>query len=903
VGWRPKALQAQPAPSELPPTLRSLLQASQGPLLAPVRAEIFGPQRFAEHGQSLGLTHTAGRATWDSPSFFPRLRSNIGMLRQARQALATQAAAGDDVSPASLWLLDNFHLIEAQLLAVHEGLPRHYFRALPVLLGEPLAGLPRIYGVAWAFVAHTDSAFDEDLLVHFLCAYQQTRELRLSEMWALPTTLRVVLVENLRRLAEHLATQQAARELANRCCDHIDAGQAPNRPALDALLHQTEQRGVAMAFLAQMGQRLQDRPSGADEGVPAHVRQWLQAVLPHLGELQAQQAAQQTADNLSVSNAVASLRTIGDADWPALVARSSPLMQLMLTAPLFAAEHHHTRDDTLHAIETLARRSGKSEMQVAQALLVLMASTPGAAPQGPATDTKAPAYDAQEAGHWLQGPGQATLAHALGLHAHWRLRLQAARRHAVLPLYLGTIALGTWALVARLLPAAPLATPAPATWAPWVMAGVALLLAVPASETVIALLHRLISESTRPRRLPRLALASGIPAEHRVMVVMPAMLSDAAAISGLVHRLQLHHLANPEAHAQFALLSDWGDADQAQSPRDQPLLLQATAAVAALNARLSQPGDDPAAPRFLLLHRKRRYSRSERRWIGWERKRGKLEQLVAALAATPIDAPGDTPGDTPADTPSRPAFVDLGALSTPAAGTRYVVTLDSDTQLPPGRLRELVGVAAHPSNCPRLAPHGKNGSTRVMSGYGILQPRLVTPLPLPSEDTFFHRCLPASAASTPTAPPVPRSTRTCSARAASPARACCTCRPCTPCWTAACPKTRCSATTCWKARWCAARRERHDADRGRPLPRRRGGVARAPLDARRLAVAAHPAAALLRPRVTRWRGEPLEDVDNLRRSLVAPASLVLLLLALAGVPHPPLAWRWRWCWPPFLPAR
>ena len=167
-------------PHDLPTTLGSLLQGGAGPLLAPVRAEIFGPQRFAEHGQSLGLTHAAGRAAWSSPSFFPRLRSNIGMLRLARQALAAQAAAGDDVSPASLWLLDNFHLIEAQLLAVHEGLPRQYFRTLPVLLGEPLAGLPRIYGVAWAFVAHTDSAFDEDLLVHYLWAYQQTRELRVG---------------------------------------------------------------------------------------------------------------------------------------------------------------------------------------------------------------------------------------------------------------------------------------------------------------------------------------------------------------------------------------------------------------------------------------------------------------------------------------------------------------------------------------------------------------------------------------------------------------------------------------------------------------------------------------------------------------------------------------------------
>ena len=122
------------------------------------------------------------------------------------------------MSPAAEWLLDNFHLIESQLQAIHEGLPRRYFRDLPVLIDEPLAGLPRIYSVAWAFVAHTDSAFDEDLLADFLVAYQETRELTLGELWALPTTLRVVLIENLRRLSERVAASKAAREAANLWC-------------------------------------------------------------------------------------------------------------------------------------------------------------------------------------------------------------------------------------------------------------------------------------------------------------------------------------------------------------------------------------------------------------------------------------------------------------------------------------------------------------------------------------------------------------------------------------------------------------------------------------------------------------------------------------------------------------
>ena len=142
---------------------------ARGPLERPNRSEIFGPERFAQHGRSLGETHARARSRRKrSTAFFPRLRDNIRILREAHRYIGQQATTGYEVSPAAEWLLDNFHLIEAQLREINDGLPRRYFRDLPVLQDEPLVGLPRVYGVAWAFVAHTDSAFDEDLLVHFL---------------------------------------------------------------------------------------------------------------------------------------------------------------------------------------------------------------------------------------------------------------------------------------------------------------------------------------------------------------------------------------------------------------------------------------------------------------------------------------------------------------------------------------------------------------------------------------------------------------------------------------------------------------------------------------------------------------------------------------------------------------
>ncbi len=679
--------------------LCQILEREGEPLEPPIRSEIFGPQRFAQHGISLGLAH---RTTGDQPeseSFTPQLRSNIARLRAAYEYIGTQANAGYDVSPAAEWLLENFHLLEAQFKEVFEGMPPGFFRALPVLVDAPLAGLPRIYGVAWAFVAHTDGAFDDDLLVHFLDAYQQSCELNLSELWALPTTLRVVLMENMRRLAERVATNKAARELANLCSDRIASH---DLSALDDILHILQQRGVGRIFLAQMVQRVQDLR------VSAHpmYQEWLQERLPDFAGIQIQIGADQAADNLSVSNAVTSLRTIGDTDWTDVVERTSVLMRVLLQSDVFRAEHAITRDGTLHCLEKLARRGRRSEVDVARNLLWLMDQ-----PLDSGSPQRVPLY-------WLAGKGRPLLMQRLGMKETWLKRLRSAIPFSALTLYLGAVLLLTVMLVGLALlgngslwrlSAGPL-------WLGWVGA---LLVAFPASEAALALVNRIVSEAAAPAHLPRLSLVDGIASTQRVMVVIPSMLVSPASATALTHQLELHYLANPEEHAQFGLLTDWADADSASVPGDAPLLDAARNCIEALNLRYPRiAGDATAAPpRFVLLHRARSWSKTEGRWIGWERKRGKLELLLKALAT----------GDA--------TDFQLTATGTAIAPqTRYLLTLDSDTQLPPGRLRELVGVATHPFNAPTLDDNGQ----RVVAGYGILQPRIATPLPSTRDFSRYH---------------------------------------------------------------------------------------------------------------------------------------------------------------------
>ncbi len=684
----------------------------------PIRSVLFGEERFESHGRSLALAHDADVRGSRGAGFFPRLQDNLATLHRALAALQASAAQGRHLSPAAHWLLDNASLLDEQLGAIRHALPRSFYRQLPVLRGEPLAGLPRVYGVAWAWVAHADSGFDVHLLQSYLRAYQSTRPLTLSELWALHTTLRVVLLENLRRMAERTAARNAARDAAHAWADGVMAagGEATGASAGPeaVLLAALEQRGVSDTFLLTLWQRL-DQPQLEDS--PQHaLGHWLGMRMADPAAVLTRLQNEAAEDQQSIRNAITTLRELERTDWQALVAQCSAVVAILARCPLHAAEHPATQDATLHAIEKLARASGLAEADVAHEVLALTATADAADdPRG------APA-------HWWRGEGENELRRRLQLRPR-RLprRGTPAFRRWVTPLYLSGVALltglGLWLLLRHADAAAPL----------WLLALAGVLAAGPASEAVVAVVNRLISESVPPMQLARLGFAAGISAEHRCLVVMPVIFSSPAAVFPLLAQLEQHALSNPERHAQFALLGDYVDADTHTLPDDAAVLRAAHDGVQALNAKhaaahaalattAGAPGAPdaagaPAVPRFLLLHRERRFCDSEQRWIGWERKRGKLEQLVRVLVE---------PGYRP--------FIDLGALSSPLAGTRHLVTLDADTHMPPGRLRALVGVAAHPLNQPRW----DSGVGRIVSGYGILQPRLEAPLPAPETATGYH---------------------------------------------------------------------------------------------------------------------------------------------------------------------
>jgi len=557
-------------------------------------------------------------------------------------------------------------------------------------------------------MAHTDSRFELETLQRFVRAYQGVQPLAIGELWAVAIHLRVALVENLRRLSELLVRSRQARAQADEVADRLLG--LNGRPAehADDVLGRLGGAQLRRPFAVQLIQRLRDQGPSI---MPALA--WLDEKLSAQGrsadEVVAQELHAQAAASATVRNIITSMRWMSSIDWPEFFEGVSLVDEVLRAAPGYAAFDFATRDNYRSQIEVLSRGSGRSEIEVARESVLLAGNaTRESAPELPGV----PEHAEEDPGYYLLSRGRSAFERRLGFRVPWRIRLRRFYRAHATAGYLGAIAILTALLLSGLLFY---------TWnfgaslSALVLLGILGL--VPASEIAVSLVHRLVPILVQPRLLPKLELAHGVPPELRTLVAVPMLLTSHDDIEVQVERLEVHYLANPEGHLHFALLSDWADAHSERMPDDEELLTALADGIARLNERYEGPPG--AGSRFLLLHRRRLWNEKEGKWIGWERKRGKLHELNRLLRGAK-------------DTSFIPVH---GELPTAPQGVRYVLTLDADTRLPKATAYRLVGAAAHPLNRPRFDPR----KGRVVEGYAVLQPRITPSLPTGPTSTAFQR--------------------------------------------------------------------------------------------------------------------------------------------------------------------
>ncbi len=669
---------------------------------SPLRADLFSADQMALHGKTLAAAHRVapGRAP---DRLLDRLAANESALVEVCKLLTAAVSQGRQITPAGEWLLDNFYLIEEQIRTAKRHLPEGYSRELPRLAQGPSAGHPRVYDIALETIAHGDGRVDVHTLGRFVAAYQTVTPLDLGELWAVPIMLRLAVIENLRRIGARIAAGWAERNLADAWADQMTeaAEQDPKSLILVVADMARSDPPMVSTFVAELARRLQGQ--GPALALPLT---WIEQRLTEAGltitQLVQSENQQQAADQVSISNSIGSLRVLSALEWREFVETLSVVEQTLREDPagVYGGMDFATRDCYRHATEAIAKKSALTEAEVARQAVDLArraAIDIGAGADAPAAHV----------GYYLIDQGRAQLERAVQARRSPTALVRSAVGRSPLLCYLGGIALLT-VMIAGVLLTGIVATEMPR----WALLPIGILTLLAASQLAGALVNWLASLLVTPHPLPRMDFSAGIAAEARTLVVVPTLLTSSPGVEALVDALEVRFLANRDEHLHFGLLTDFADADEEVLPADESLLQLAMKRIAVLNQKYAADDDPARGDRFFLFHRPRRWNPQERRWMGYERKRGKLADLNALLRGAGWGGAGD-------------AFVLVVGDTADLGDVRYVITLDTDTQLPRDAARQLVGAMAHPLNRPRYDAVKR----RVVAGYGILQPRVAASLP------------------------------------------------------------------------------------------------------------------------------------------------------------------------------
>ena len=640
----------------------------------PLRDELLDVERLQDHARALAARLTVDPRPRRRRRLLGRLEDNARVLARTYRLLADDVRARLHVSPAGEWMLDNYHLVLAEIRSLREYLPRRYYAQLPVLATADHTGDVRAYAMAVEIVRHSDSRLDRQQLIAFLNSYQTVAPLTIGELWAWPSMLRLALLENLRRLADEILMVREARQAADRYVSGLEDGRTYAPPDWPPR--------AFSSFVVQLLHRIRDH-GPLLQSVQAAIDAEVEARGTTGDDLVREEHQHQATAQVLVANVITSLRTSASLDWRQLFEAVSVVEQVLRRDPAgaYTRMDFHGRDRQRKAVEALAAPDGDAQVRVALRAIESARQAAGAG-------------RAAHVGYHLIGDGRARFEADVAFRRTGFHRLAAlARRHATAT-YLGAIGGGT--AVGLALADYVLRTHGAG---PELRVVVALVTLVSFSEVAVALVNRLVTALAAPERLPRLEFADGIPETERTMVIVPTLFTSVDGVRALIEQLEVAALGNLDPHLHFALLSDLADGDAQHQAGDAVLVQTAVDGIEALNRR---PWSD-GGQRFFLFHRERRWNPGEQAWMGWERKRGKIEEFNRRLRGA-------------TDTSF---VVEVGAIDL-LPSVRYCLTLDSDTRLPRDAARALVGVIAHPLNRPTV----DRALGRVVEGYAVLQPRV-----------------------------------------------------------------------------------------------------------------------------------------------------------------------------------
>ncbi|NSW91494.1 MAG: glycosyl transferase [Firmicutes bacterium] len=652
---------------------------------------ILGPEELKNHAVGIARNHIVKKSSSALSWLISRMNSNYRVIAQIYRVLNNDVQKNLPVPPSAEWLLDNFYVIEEEFKDIKQNIPWKSFSRLPVLKSGYLKGYPRIFAIALEIVSHTDGRIDENTIVGFIEAYQTQKVLSSEELWALAIMVRIALIENLRQICVKMLNTKKQWRKAEEIGDLIKNNLNRGKEEILWFLNEYVKDGgeIYSSFIEHLVKILKKQGR-----ILLPIIKYIDEKLADQGlksdDVAAFEHQIQAALQVSIGNSLTSLKLVQSMDWNEVFESLSYVESILRRDPanVYMKMDYKSKNYYRNSVNKLARVCNVSETLIALKALECAQEYAG--------KEKSPL---DHIGYYILGKGKSLLLSKINCKTEGLRYLGEITKRYPAYFYLGTIVLFTTLITLLLSYYASYATVNKGIQSIFLTLLSAFVVIIPASEIAIALVNFAVSHICSPSLLPKLELKDGIPQEHSTMVIVPTLLPNEKRVNDLLEQLEVHYLANKEKNIYFALVGDFKDAASKNLPEDEKIIEAAIKGIKELNKRYGEEGKDI----FYYFHRERQYNPVQKRWMGWERKRGAIIEVNDLLRGS-----------------SGTSYNVISCEFSDIPRIKYVITLDADTRMPIGTAKTLVGTIAHPMN--RAIIDKKKGI--VIEGYGIFQPRI-----------------------------------------------------------------------------------------------------------------------------------------------------------------------------------
>ena len=640
-----------------------------------IEGAILDEEQLKAHMEKIAIQHTLKNKSNKSTYPIPQMLENYAKIKNVYNVLNEHIKLGISIHPAGEWILDNFYIIEESVRQIEKEMTiKKYTNFVGIQHGK-YAGFARIYVLATEIVAYTDNKIDGENLEKYLQAYQTKKTLNMEEIWNIGVFLQIAIIQNISEICEKIYSSQIqkykVKNIIERFVEKKNKNELKFNQTYGSKIKSTEFRSMKYPFIEYMSYSLKKYGKKA-YGYLNILEEEVEKLGITVSDAIQKEHFATAIRKISMGNCITSIKKIQRINFLDIFEKINGVEGILNNDPagIYENMEYKTKEYYRNTIKEIARKTNMSEIYVARKTIELC-------------NQKKVGSKQSHIGYYLIDEGKNELYNKLE-YKEKTINKKTKAQMYILVFCILTITISI--LIAKSVTS---------NLVKFIITTI--LLIIPISEFVNQSIQYILGKTVKPKLIPKMDFYNGITPENATFVVIPTIIKTKEKVRELFRKLEVFYLANKSENLYFAVLGDCSESDFQEEEFDKEVIEEGLEQVENLNKKYAKV----EFPIFHFIYRERQYNNAEEKYLGWERKRGLLTQFNEYILKH-----------------EKNKFKVNTINQDELPKIKYIITLDSDTDLVLNTAFELIGAMAHILNKPEI----ENGI--VVNGHALMQPRV-----------------------------------------------------------------------------------------------------------------------------------------------------------------------------------